>query len=149
MSSSVVAGRAGEFLEEEVRYSKVSFWTRLWRHKLATGGIVVFLSVVLAAVFAQFIAPFNPTAIDQTWWHGDPVPPCFLAAAQCGHHLLGTDEVGRDLLSRLLFGAQISLEVSVFAVVVEITIGTVLGAIAGFYGGWVDYLLMRLVDVFL
>ena len=68
---------------------------------------------------------------------------------QCGGHPLGTDEVGRDLLSRLLFGARISLTVGLFAVLMEVLIGTMLGAIAGYYGGWVDYALMRVTDVFL
>jgi peptide/nickel transport system permease protein len=70
-------------------------------------------------------------------------------AATCGHHLLGTDEVGRDLLSRLLYGARISLQVAIFAVAIEILIGTILGAVAGYYGGWVDYSIMRVTDVFL
>jgi peptide/nickel transport system permease protein len=82
-------------------------------------------------------------------WNGTPLPPCFQDKANCWGHSLGTDEVGRDLLSRLLFGARISLTVGVFAVIMEILIGTVLGAIAGYYGGWIDYALMRLTDVFL
>jgi peptide/nickel transport system permease protein len=134
---------------DDTVYSKVSFWTRLRRHRLAIAGIVALGIIVLGAVFAKFLAPFDPNMIDQVYWHGDPVPPCFVNAAICGHHLLGTDEVGRDLLSRLMFGAQISLQVGVFTVILEITIGAILGAIAGYYGGWVDYALMRITDVFL
>ncbi|HEY5257450.1 MAG TPA: ABC transporter permease [Candidatus Baltobacteraceae bacterium] len=134
---------------DDTVYKPVGFWRKLSRHKLAVVGLVVLVLVILSAVFAKFLAPFDPTAIDNKWWNGDPVPPCFINAAICGHHLLGTDEVGRDLLSRLLFGAQISLQVAVFAVIIEISIGTLLGAIAGFYGGWVDWLLMRITDVFL
>jgi peptide/nickel transport system permease protein len=69
--------------------------------------------------------------------------------ASCGGHLLGTDEVGRDLLSRLLYGARISLMVGFFAVFMEVLIGTTLGAISGYYGGWIDWLIMRITDVFL
>ncbi|HVS45655.1 MAG TPA: ABC transporter permease [Verrucomicrobiae bacterium] len=134
---------------DETIYKRVSFWRRLSRHKLAIMGFVVLLLVVLAAVLAKFLAPFDPNFIDEKWWHGDPVKPCFLDALHCGHHLLGSDEIGRDLLSRMLFGAQISLQVAMFAVLVEITIGTALGAIAGYYGGWVDWVLMRITDVFL
>ncbi len=105
--------------------------------------------MVLAAVFAKQLAPFDPNAIDNVHWQGTPLPPCFQDAAQCGGHTLGTDDVGRDLLSRLLFGARISLTVGLFAVIMEVLIGTVLGAIAGYYGGWVDYALMRITDVFL
>ncbi len=73
----------------------------------------------------------------------------FKTRTLCGGHPLGTDEVGRDLLSRLLFGARISLTVGLFAVIMEVLIGTMLGAIAGYYGGWLDYALMRVTDVFL
>ncbi len=129
-------------------YSKVTFWTRLRRHKLAVTGMIVLLLIVIAAVFAKLLAPFDPNFIDPAW-QGNPLPPCFQDAAACAHHLLGSDEVGRDILSRLLFGARISLQVGIFAVVMEVVIGTILGALAGYYGGWVDWLLMRITDVFL
>jgi peptide/nickel transport system permease protein len=135
--------------EEEIQYSKVTFWTRLRRHKLAVAGFVVLILLILAAVFAKQLAPFDPNFIDNAHWQGNPLPPCFQDASQCAGHLLGSDEVGRDLLSRLLFGARISLTVGIFAVVMEILIGTILGAVAGYYGGWVDWLIMRVTDVFL
>jgi peptide/nickel transport system permease protein len=136
-------------IEEELRFSKVTFWTRLRRHKLAIAGLVVLTLMILAAIFAKQLAPFDPNAIDNVHWQGTPLPPCFQDSALCGGHSLGTDEVGRDLLSRLLFGARISLTVGLFAVLMEVLIGTSLGAIAGYYGGWVDYALMRVTDVFL
>ncbi len=132
----------------DVIYSKVTFWTRLRRHKLAVTGMVVLLLIVIAAVFAKLLAPFDPNFIDPAW-QGNPLPPCFQDGAACAHHLLGSDEVGRDILSRLLFGARISLQVGIFAVVMEVVIGTILGAVAGYYGGWVDWLIMRITDVFL
>lgn len=135
--------------DDEGQFSKVTFWTRLRRHKLAVTGFVVLTLIVLAAVFAPQLAPFNPDFIDNVHWQGNPLPPCFENAAQCGGHLLGSDEVGRDLLSRLLFGARISLTVGVFAVLMEVIIGTILGAISGYYGGWIDYAIMRVTDVFL
>jgi peptide/nickel transport system permease protein len=136
-------------IEEDLQFSKVTFWTRLRRHKLAVAGILVLTLMVLAAVFAKQLSPFDPNAIDNVHWQGTPLPPCFQDAAQCGGHQLGTDEVGRDLLSRLFYGARISLAVGLSAVVMEVLIGTILGAIAGYYGGWVDYALMRITDVFL
>ena len=136
-------------IEEDLHLSKVTFWTRLRRHKLAIAGIVVLSLMVLAAILAKQLSPFDPNAIDNVHWQGMPLPPCFQDAAQCGGHTLGTDEVGRDLLSRLLFGARISLTVGLFAVIMEVLIGATLGAIAGYYGGWLDYALMRLTDVFL
>ena len=132
----------------DVIYSKVTFWTRLRRHKLAITGMVVLALIVVAAVFAKFLAPFDPNYIDPAW-QGNPLPPCFQDAAACAHHPLGSDEVGRDILSRLLFGARISLQVGIFAVVMEVVIGTILGGLAGYYGGWVDWLIMRVTDVFL
>ena len=134
--------------EEAVVYTRNTVWKRFRKHKMAMAGSVVFLIMVFVAVFAKFIAPFDPNWIDPAW-SGNPMPPCFVDAAQCAHHLLGSDENGRDLLSRLFFGARISLTVGVTAVVMELIIGTLLGALAGYYGGWVDYLLMRITDVFL
>lgn len=145
---SLPLGR-GALVDDEVPLSKVTFWTRLRRHKLAVAGLIVLALMVLGALFAKQLAPFDPNAIDNVHWQGTPLPPCFQDAAQCGGHTLGTDEVGRDLLSRLLFGARISLAVGLTAVLMELLIGTTLGAIAGYYGGWVDYALMRLTDVFL
>jgi peptide/nickel transport system permease protein len=117
-------------------------------------GVVVLALMVLAAVFAGQLSPFDPDFIDNgttalPHWNGMPLPPCFQDKALCWGHSLGTDEVGRDLLSRLLFGARISLTVGIAAVLMEVLIGSFLGAIAGYYGGWVDWALMRLTDIFL
>ncbi len=142
-------------LDADDQGTKVTFWTRLRRHRLAVGSVFVLAVIILSALCAPLLhlVPFlhviDPNQIDDKWWSGDPVPPCFVNAAICGGHLLGTDEVGRDLLSRLFFGAQISLQVGLFAVVIELIIGTVVGALAGYYGGWIDYVLMRVTDVFL
>jgi len=136
-------------VDDDLHVTKVTFWTRLRRHKLAIAGLVVLALMVGGAVFAGQLAPFDPNAIDNVHWQGTPLPPCFQDAAQCGGHPLGTDEVGRDLLSRLLFGARISLMVGLFAVLMEVVIGTTLGAISGYYGGWTDYAIMRVTDVFL
>ncbi|MEO6913130.1 MAG: ABC transporter permease, partial [Candidatus Baltobacteraceae bacterium] len=135
--------------DEEFTLSKNTVWKRFRRHKLAIAGSVVLLIMVLAAVFAKFLAPFDPNFIDNVHWQGNPLPPCFVSSLQCGGHFLGSDEVGRDLLSRLMYGAQISLTIGVTAVIMEILIGTVLGAVAGYYGGLIDYAIMRLTDVFL
>ncbi|MBV8245812.1 MAG: ABC transporter permease [Candidatus Eremiobacteraeota bacterium] len=122
---------------------------RFRRHRLAVAGITVLGFLVLVAVFAPLLAcsgrclvPFDPNWIDPRW-QGPPLAPGAFG------HLLGSDEVGRDLLSRLIWGARISLTVGIAATTMEIVIGTVLGALAGYYGGWVDYLLMRITDVFL
>ena len=136
-------------VEETEVYSKNTVWRRFRRHKLALTGAIVLLFMIVVAIGAPRFAPFDPNAIDQVHWQGNPVAPCFQDAAQCGGHALGLDENGRDILSRLMFGARISLTVGVTAVIMELIIGTLLGALAGYYGGWIDYLLMRLTDVFL
>jgi peptide/nickel transport system permease protein len=127
----------------EVVVSKRQFLRRLFSHKLAMLGCVVLAVMVFCAVFAPFIWNMNPNAIDQVHWSGYPLAPGE------GGHPLGTDESGRDLLARLMYGARISLVVAVGAVVMQIVLGTILGAIAGYFGGWIDYLIMRLADVFL
>jgi peptide/nickel transport system permease protein len=135
--------------EDAFVYSKNTVWRRFRKHKLAMAGAVVLLLMVLIAVFAHQLAPYDPNGIDEVHWQGNPLPPCFQDGSLCGGHSLGTDENGRDLLSRLMFGARISLTVGVAAVIMELFIGTLLGAVAGYYGGWIDYIIMRLTDVFL
>ncbi len=97
--------------------------------------------LVIAAVFAPWLAPFDPLkAVADSL--GDPLPPG-------APYLLGTDELGRDILSRLLYGAQISLVVAVVATSLTVLIGVSIGVCAGYFGGWTDALLMRLTDVVL
>ncbi|MEO6991793.1 MAG: ABC transporter permease [Candidatus Baltobacteraceae bacterium] len=129
--------------DDEYRIEHHGVWKRFRKHKLAMVGALVITIIGLIAIFAKLLAPADPNFIDQANWSGYPLAP------GVAHHLLGTDENGRDLLSRLMFGAQISLTVAIFAVAMEIAIGTVLGALAGYYGGLIDYWIMRLTDVFL
>jgi peptide/nickel transport system permease protein len=143
MATRAVTGALAPIADDEYHIERHAVWKRLRRHKLAIAGGFVLCVITLIAIFAKLLAPADPNYIDQVHWQGYPLAPGIAG------HLLGTDENGRDLLSRLMFGAQISLTVAVFAVIMEITIGTVLGAISGYYGGLVDYWIMRLTDVFL
>jgi len=115
------------------------FWRRLLENKLAVAGGVIVSVLLAASLLAPFIAPYDPAQI-----HVDRVlvPPC-------REHPLGTDQLGRDVLSRIIWGGRISLLVGFVAVGIATAIGVVLGAVAGYYGGWVDGLIMRLVDVML
>lgn len=106
---------------------------------LALSGFVIILAVLLLAVFAPLIAPYDPDAID--------VKSILLSPSL--QHLMGTDGLGRDVFSRMLFGARISLLVGIVAVGIATVIGMILGAIAGYYRGWTDIVIMRLVDVML
>jgi len=113
-------------------------WRRLMRNKLAMGGLVIIGLLVLVAVFADFLAPYDPTRLFPGTSYAPP------SAA----HWLGTDDVGRDVLSRLIHGARVSLAVGIFAQLIILTIGVTIGGIAGFFGSRVDNYLMRFTDVF-
>ncbi|HOC59504.1 MAG TPA: ABC transporter permease [Smithellaceae bacterium] len=104
---------------------------------LAGGGIVVLLFVV--SILAPLISPYDPGAIDLQ---------NVLAPPSAGHWF-GTDQLGRDVMSRMIWGARISLKVGFVATGLAIFIGMILGAVAGFYGGWIDALIMRFVDIML
>ena len=129
--------------EAEFKETRNKVWRRFRKHRIAPIGGVVLIVMGLVAIFANLIAPADPNFIDQAHWNGYPLAPGVAG------HLLGTDESGRDLLSRLIFGARISLTVALVSVFLEISIGTVLGAVAGYYGGWVDFVIMRFTDVVL
>ncbi|MCL6552620.1 MAG: ABC transporter permease [Firmicutes bacterium] len=120
-----------------------SFWLlalrRFLRHRMAVAGVVVFAAVAAMAVAAPVLAPHSPTAIDAAAFQ----------AAPSARHPLGTDSVGRDVLSRLIYAARVSLSVGVLAVGMYVGIGTAVGAIAGYAGGKVDLLLSRVMDVVL
>jgi peptide/nickel transport system permease protein len=115
------------------------WWGRISRNYLAVTGLLIVCSLGVVAIFASWLAPFDPQAID-TWHILEPPSP---------KHPLGTDALGRDCLSRLIYGAKISLLVGIVAVGLATAVGTFLGAVAGFYGKWVDGLIMRLVDIML
>lgn len=106
---------------------------------LAIIGFAIIASIMLLALVAPFIAPYDPDAID--------VKAILLSPSTS--HIMGTDGLGRDVFSRMLYGARISLMVGFVAVGIATAIGIVLGAIAGFYRGWVDTVIMRIVDVML
>ena len=112
-------------------------WIRLRRNKLAMVGMFIAILLALMAVFALLIAPYDYQAQNVTERLQLP------SAA----HLLGTDNMGRDLLSRIIYGGRISLLVSLMAVAVSLVIGGLLGAVSGYFGGWVDSVIMRLMDI--
>jgi peptide/nickel transport system permease protein len=113
----------------------------LRQNRLAMAGLMVLTALYLAALLAPWIAPFNPTA------QGDLVSTGYLAPS--ASHWLGTDQFGRDVFSRLLYGARISLLIALTAVSISITLGTLLGAVAGYIGGKIDAVIMRSIDLIL
>jgi peptide/nickel transport system permease protein len=112
---------------------------RFLRHRLAVASSIIFLLIVLSAVFAPILAPYPPNKIDPTAFDQPPSRA----------HLLGTDQVGRDNLSRLIYGGRVSLSVGIVAVGIYMVIGITLGSLAGFYGGRVDMTISRLIDIVL
>jgi len=115
---------------------------RSWRLLLAGSWIAV---VILMALFAPFLAPHDPLAQDLLL---ERLPPFWLPGAEPGHPL-GTDGLGRDVLSRLIYGSRIALIVAFIAAPVACVIGSVLGLMAGYYGGWLDQIVSRIVDIWM
>lgn len=115
------------------------FCEKFFKNKLAVAGSVILLIIIFSAIFAPMIAPYAPE-------HQDLLKRLQPPSAE---HFMGTDKFGRDIFSRVLYGARVSLLVGFVSVVGAITIGTVVGAVAGYFKGFVDSLLMRFVDVVL
>jgi peptide/nickel transport system permease protein len=122
-------------------------WNRFRRHHFAVAGLGVLGVVTLASVFAPLLAPYGPNEIDRAIT--DPFLMAHGFAPFSASHWLGTDELNRDMFSRLLWAGRISLVIGFLSVVIGATIGTCIGALAGFYGGWLDTALMRIADLFL
>jgi peptide/nickel transport system permease protein len=119
-----------------------SVWGQLLRRPLAVAGLVVIAATVLAALFAPWVAPFAPDQqfFDGLTIEGAPLPPN-------GHYWLGTDLLGRDLLSRLIYGAQTSLIIGIVANGIAVLIGAAVGIIAGYFRGAIGAVLMRFTDL--
>jgi peptide/nickel transport system permease protein len=110
---------------------------RFRKHKLALAGLAVLALLLVSAAFPGIIAPYDPLAIEM----GDRLLP------PSSSHWFGTDDFGRDILARIIHGARISLQVGVIAVGIAGSTGITLGLLAGYYGGWVDSLVMRIMDI--
>ncbi len=127
------------------RQMLTEFWFYFRQNRGAVVGMWVFLVLVLVAVFAQVIAPHDPT---QQYRDALLVPPFWQEGGRASF-LLGTDAVGRDMLSRLIYGAQYSLFIGIVVVAIALIGGIFVGLLAGFFGGWVDTVIMRVMDVIL
>ena len=121
------------------------FWHYFRENNGAVAGLAVILLVVLAAVFANVIAPHEPTLQNREAFL---LPPVWQAGGSWSYPL-GTDAVGRDILSRLIYGARFSLLIGTIVITLSLSIGVVLGLIAGFARGWVETMIMRLMDIIL
>lgn len=115
-------------------------WRRFTANKLAVIGMLVVLALILVAAFAPLLAPYSPYIGDLR--NARLLPPG-------AEHWLGTDGQGRDILSRLIYGSRLTLQVVVLVAIIAAPIGLLVGTVAGYAGGWVDAVLMRITDIFL
>ncbi len=129
--------------QESTTYKKRSqgqeIWRRFKRNKGALLGAFIVILLIVFAIFAEYIAPYDPVKQDLVNRLQTP------SAA----HWFGTDELGRDIFSRIVYGSRISLSVGLIAIIISLTGGVALGAVAGFYGGRLDDVIMRVMDVLL
>jgi peptide/nickel transport system permease protein len=133
--TALVPPRTDETVESPARRA----WRRLKRRKGAVAGLIVLGLFVLLAVFAPLIAPYDPAA--QSWTAVRKAPTAL--------HWFGTDEVGRDVFTRVIYGARASLLAGMISVTIALTVGVPLGLIAGYLGGWIDALISRMTDAML
>lgn len=119
--------------------------SQLWRNKTAVVGLVIVITFVVAAVLAPSLSPHDP--VDASLY--DQLKPPVWAEGGSSVHILGTDDLGRDILSRIIYGARVSLLVAVFSVGIAFVLGTLIGAISGYYRGTLDNVIMRMMDILL
>jgi len=124
----------------EARPLRADIVKRFVRNPLAMAGLVFIVFLILVAVFADLIAPMG---------FAERTQPQVSRAGPSSEHWFGTDITGRDVFSRVVYGSRVSLKIGILATAMALTIGVLFGAAAGFFGGWIDTLLMRITDVFL
>jgi peptide/nickel transport system permease protein len=122
-----------------MRMASHTFFKRFFQKKLAVAGAGIIFILLLASLAAPWLSPYHP----------DLQNLGLRLAAPSSLHWMGTDEYGRDVLTRMLYGGRISMSVGVVAVGISLLIGILMGALAGYFGGWVDQVIMRLVDIVL
>lgn len=113
-------------------------WSRFIRHKLAVAGLIVTVLLILVALLAPLIAPNDPKEVTGIF-----------SAAPSAKHWLGTDQVGRDVVSRLIYATRVSLIVGFVTVALYVTFGTLIGIVSAYFGGWLDMAVMRITDMFM
>ena len=129
-----------DVMENGMQYS--SFYgdslRRLKKNKMAMFCACVLILLALMAIFAPLIAPYDPTYQDYSAVLGGP----------CKAHPFGTDEFGRDILSRIIYGSRVSISIGIVAQIIASIVGVTLGSLAGYYGGWIDSLISRVMEIF-
>ncbi|MDG6459274.1 ABC transporter permease subunit [Glaesserella parasuis] len=121
------------------------FWLYFRQNKGAVVGLTFIVIVGLACIFAEFVAPFDPITQNRS---ALLLPPAWFEGGNSAY-LLGTDDIGRDILSRIIYGARLSIFIGLLIVVMSCILGVILGLLAGYYGGTIDIVIMRFVDIML
>ncbi|QBQ63242.1 MULTISPECIES: ABC transporter permease subunit [Pasteurellaceae] len=121
------------------------FWLYFRQNKGAVIGLTFIVIVGLACIFAEFVAPFDPIVQNRS---ALLLPPAWFEGGNSAY-LLGTDDIGRDILSRIIYGARLSIFIGLLIVVMSCILGVILGLLAGYYGGTIDIVIMRFVDIML
>jgi peptide/nickel transport system permease protein len=137
----VAVARPEVLVDAETKPRKVRSWDIFLQLNFALP-MLVMVVLVISAIFAPQIAPYDPL---QTSLTDRLKPPAFAGGSDA--HFLGTDKLGRDVLSRIIWGSRISISVALLVIVVTASVGTMLGVIGGYLGGWVDSFLMRITDI--
>jgi peptide/nickel transport system permease protein/dipeptide transport system permease protein len=133
----------GEIKED--RHPMLDQLSQLWRNKTAVAGLIIITAFMLCGILAPLISPHSPI---ETSLYDQLKPPAWKPGGS-ENNLLGTDDLGRDILSRIIYGARVSLLVAVVSVGLAFGIGTMLGAVSGFYKGRLDTIIMRVIDMIL
>lgn len=126
-------------LEAKQQSQRIRFLKRFLRSRNVMVGSIVLLVIIVMVISAPLISPYEPT---EQFRRDRLLPPS-------DQYILGTDNLGRDIFTRILYGGQISLQVGIFSVAIGATLGTLLGLMSGYFGGWVDTIIMRLIDMML
>ncbi len=131
--------------EEGLEVESRSVWRlalrRFLRHRLAMASLILLVLIFLAGIFANLVAPYSYSQIN--------LSDAGLGPSLSGYHFFGTDDLGRDYFSRVIYGIRTTEAVAIFTAVLSVALGTLVGAVAGYFGGWIDNLLMRLTDLVL
>jgi peptide/nickel transport system permease protein/dipeptide transport system permease protein len=129
----------------EDRHPLLDQLSQLWRNKTAVAGLIIVVCFVLAAFFAPVLSPHDPVEISLY----DQIKPPVWADGGTRKNILGTDDLGRDILSRIIYGSRVSLTVAVVSVGLAFVFGTFLGSVSGYYKGTLDNVIMRIMDIIL
>jgi peptide/nickel transport system permease protein len=147
--TEAVAGLSSQTMYRGEQTMAQMVWRAFRRHRPAMIGLVTIVIFVLAAIFAPVISPYDPERSSLTEKENPPCIHLLGCPSEQPQHIMGTDELGRDLFTRILYGGRVSLSIGVMAMALAVLVGASIGGLSGFYGGWVDNILMRFTDMML